>query len=306
MRRRRRGKDAGGSAARREATSDAGEGGLLEGRSRFVLGVLGLAVLGFGGGWLLATRVVFPGPPPPGDLHEVPDVYGLLLEEAVGRLVEGGLALGTIDRFRHPSADSGVVVGQAPLPGQLARPGAAVRVSVSTGRERRPVPDVARMRGDRARTVLEAAGFQVTVDSVESDLPRGRVVRLEPEAGADLPLPGEVRVTVSTGPARIPMPLVLGMTEAAARDTLVAAGLVVSEVENVFRFGADQGRVVGQDPAAETVLERGSAVRLVVGRRGDEGDTIEAPAGVRPDTAGGAAPTPGSGPPGGNKSPRVP
>jgi beta-lactam-binding protein with PASTA domain len=43
---------------------------------------------------------------------------------------------------------------------------------------------------------------------------------------------------------------------------------VVAEVEEVFRFGRDQGRVVEQDPATETELQRGSAVRLTIGRRG--------------------------------------
>jgi beta-lactam-binding protein with PASTA domain len=45
-------------------------------------------------------------------------------------------------------------------------------------------------------------------------------------------------------------------------------GLVVREVEEVFRFGRDQGIVVEQEPAGGTELERGAAVRLAVGRRG--------------------------------------
>jgi serine/threonine-protein kinase len=152
----------------------------------------------------------------------------------------------------------------------LALPEAPVRISVSRGRERRPVPDVGRLRGDRARIVLEAAGFEVALDSVQNDLPRGRIVSLEPAPGTDLPLPGQVRVTVSTGPPQVTVPLLVGMSEAEARDTLTALGLVVSEVEEVFRFGSDQGRVVDQAPPAESVLERGSAVRLLVGR----GDTL--------------------------------
>jgi beta-lactam-binding protein with PASTA domain len=38
-------------------------------------------------------------------------------------------------------------------------------------------------------------------------------------------------------------------------------------VEEVFRFGRDQGRVVAQDPPPGVELERGTPVRLVVGRR---------------------------------------
>ena len=131
------------------------------------------------------------------------------------------------------------------------------------------MPDVGRLRGDRARTVLEAAGFEVTQDSVQNELPRGRIVSLEPPAGTDLPLPGEVRITLSTGPPQVVVPLLVGMSEEQARDTLNALGLIVSEIEEVFRFGADQGSVVDHVPPAESVLEKGSAVRLLVGR----GDT---------------------------------
>jgi beta-lactam-binding protein with PASTA domain len=64
------------------------------------------------------------------------------------------------------------------------------------------------------------------------------------------------------------MPLVLGMEQAEAESVLDSLGLVVSGVEEVFRFGRDQGIVVEQEPAADTELRRGSAVRLKVGRRG--------------------------------------
>ena len=48
---------------------------------------------------------------------------------------------------------------------------------------------------------------------------------------------------------------------------------VVADVEEVFRFGRDQGLVVEQDPASEMELLRGSPVRLKVGRRGVERGT---------------------------------
>ncbi len=66
------------------------------------------------------------------------------------------------------------------------------------------------------------------------------------------------------------MTLLVGLTHEEALEVLDSLGLVVSEVETRFRFGMDQGRVVEQLPAAESMVEQGSAVRLVVGRRGRE------------------------------------
>ncbi len=238
------------------------------GDPRFLLGVGALALVGLFAGYVLATRVIFPAPPPPGDVERVPDLSGESSGSAAGVLSGMGLVLEVIDSLRHPSATAGSIVGQTPLPGQLALVGDTIRVALSLGPEERPVPDVTRLRADRARTVLEATGFLVVVDSTESELPRGSVITMEPEAGTEAVIPQEIRLTVSLGPPMVEMPLLLGLREEQARAVLDTLGLSLSEVETRFRFGRDQGLVVEQEPPAATQVERGSGVRLVVGRRG--------------------------------------
>lgn len=234
-----------------------------------VLGIAGLlALVGLGVGFLFATQVMFPAPELLTGFVEVPDVRGDRVDEAEAALADAGLTLGEVERFSHPLADSGSVVGQAPLPGQLILPGQSVRVATSIGPDRRPIPTVSRLVGTQAADVLRASGFTVVIDSAESDLPRGGVVEVVPDEGTSLSLPAEVRLTLSLGPPSVEMPALLGLSEVVARDSLTALGLVVGDVEEAFRFGRDQGRVVGQEPPAGTEIERGSAVRLVVGRRG--------------------------------------
>lgn len=227
----------------------------------------GLALAGWLVGYGLSTRVLFPAPPPPANLQAVPDLRGSDMAFALS-VVEGeGLHIGAVEYLTHPRADSGSVLGQSPLPGQLILPGDSIRVTVSLGAERRAVPEVSRLRGDRAIALLRATGFAVRVDSVESPEPRGRILRVDPAEGEELTLPGSVTLEVSLGPPAVVMPDLIRLAEEEARDTLDALGLVVAEVEEVFRFGRDQGRVVAQDPPAGDEVERGSAVRLVVGRR---------------------------------------
>lgn len=233
------------------------------------LGMVGLiAALGLGGGYVLSTQLLFPAPPPPGDVARVPDLSGTNLDEALGALSPVGLFLGVVDSLRHPTLPEGAIVGQSPLPGQLAGVGDTVQVALSLGPERRPVPDIIRLRADRARIVLEASGFQVLVDSIESEIPRGRVLDMAPEAGTVATVPVEVLLTVSMGPPMVEMPLLLGLQEEEAMAVLDSVGLTLLEVETRFRFGRDQGLVIVQEPPAATLVERGSAVRLVVGRRG--------------------------------------
>ena len=251
-----------GSRSRR--SSSAGSGPLL----RTLLIALGVATIGGGSGWLFATEVLYPAPAPPEDLREVPDLSGRAQDDALAALADAGLESGAIAVIRHPRVDSGAVIGQSPLPGQLALPGAIVELTVSAGPERRSIPDVMRLRGDRAAELLRATGFQVRVDSAESRLPRGRIMVVDPAPGAQLALPGEVHITVSVGPRTIVVPYLLGLEEAEARDTLVALGLRLGDVEEVFRFGRDQGRVVEQSPVEGVEVDRGAEVKLVVGRRG--------------------------------------
>jgi serine/threonine-protein kinase len=230
--------------------------------------MVGLVVSGWLIGYVLATRVLFPAPPPPGDLFEVPDLRGLGLASAGERLAGAGLALGSIDSLQHPSVAMGLVLGQSPLPGQVSRPSSPVRVTVSTGPQRRSVPDVLRLHEERARIVLETSGFLVHVDRGGSEEPRGRVIGVSPPPDSVVALPAQVVLLVSTGPPVVSMPLVLGLEQAEAESVLDSLGLVLSGVEEVFRFGRDQGIVVEQEPAADTELRRGSAVRLKVGRPG--------------------------------------
>lgn len=259
-----RNRTSGGSKRKKRSGGGGGPGGGLPLPVLLVL----LALGGWGVGYLIATQIAFPAPPPPGDLQEVPDLRGASLALASERLAGEGLELGAVDSLLHPTADAGSVLGQSPLPGQLASPGAPVRLTVSGGPQTRAVPDVVRLDAARARIVLESSGFVVTSDSVESEIPRGRVVQVSPAVDSVLPLPAEVRLSVSTGPPIVVMPMVLGMEEEAAVAALDSLGLVVSEVDEVFRFGRDQGIVVEQEPSADTELERGAAVRLAVGRRG--------------------------------------
>ena len=238
------------------------------GYSRLWFSVLMLALVGWFGGYLITTQFIFPTPPPPGDLFEVPDIRGGGLATARERLMGAGLILGEIDSLLHPSVPEALIIGQSPLPGQVLRPESQVRVTVSLGPQLRSVPDVLGVTEDRAQVVLASSGFLVSKDTVEADLPRGNVLEVFPPPDTVIPLPAEILMIVSTGPALVAMPLVLGLDREEALILLDSLGLMVSEIEEVFRFGRDQGVVVEQEPASEMELERGTEVRLKVGMSG--------------------------------------
>lgn len=274
-------------------------GSWLSGPGARVVGIAAAAVLlGGGSGYLYATHVAFPGPQVQiADFLEVPDLQGMDLAEAEPALRERGLEVGAVDSIRHPDVPRGTILGQSPLPGQLGVIGGEVELTVSLGPGERPVPDVTRLRADRALTVLQTTGFQVVVDSIEAWVAAGRVVETDPGAGSVLTLPGEVRLTVSLGPPMVAMPNLVGLQEEDARTVLDSLGLVLGEVETAFRFGFSQGEVLEHFPRADSLVARGAEVRMVIGRRGffrdrdDERDEWDDPAEIippLPDPGGGS------------------
>jgi serine/threonine-protein kinase len=219
-------------------------------------------------GYLVSTQILYPAQAPPSNLVEVPDLRGLAVAEGRDEIASAGLVLGALDSLSHPIVAQGVILGQAPLPGQLAVPGTEVHITSSLGPQLRAVPDLLGVEGARARTVLETSGFVVVIDSTDADVLRGRVVSTTPAAASMVALPAEIRLMVSRGPPLVAMPALLGLSEAEALTVLDSLGLEPGEITEVFRFGRDQGIIVEQEPPAETQLQRGSIVRLSVGRRG--------------------------------------
>lgn len=253
--------------------NDAGKGRDSRGGHRHLRRALligaGVVALGFGGGYLYATQVVFPvAREDDSAFIQVPDLRGMDSQRAQTILAERGLAPGAVDSISHPAIPRGEVIGQTPLPGQLAVPSAEVGLTLSLGPERRPIPDVTRLRADQGLTLLEATGFEVQVDSVEAQMPEGRIIGTFPAPGVVLPLPSIVQVSVSRGPPMVLMPALAGMQEEEARVILDSLGLEVGDVETRFRFGFNQGEVLEHFPPADSLIPAGTRVRLVIGNRG--------------------------------------
>jgi serine/threonine-protein kinase len=88
----------------------------------------------------------------------------------------------------------------------------------------------------------------------------------------------------STPPAQVPVPLLLGKSQADAEQALTGAGLVVGTVTQQTTDNAgDVGKVLASDPASGAQVSRGSKVGLTVGQAPD---TVAVPPVVGLDVAG--------------------
>jgi serine/threonine-protein kinase len=128
------------------------------------------------------------------------------------------------------------------------------------------VPSVVGLRAAAARERLRALGLRPTQRPVQSSRPAGEVVRQSPGAGAELREGGIVTLGVSTGPATIAVPEVVGLSESAAIRDLESAGFVVSVVDEPTVEPTEDGFVLRQNPAGGTNRRKGATVTITVAR----------------------------------------
>lgn len=127
------------------------------------------------------------------------------------------------------------------------------------------VRNVAGLQLDVARQLLEDDGFVVNPQFENDDsIEPGAVIRTDPPAGETAPFGSEIDVFVSVGSERIPVPAVVGMTEAQARAAIEAAGLEVGNVEMRPDPEFEEGTVVETSPVAGVEISPAIPVDLVV------------------------------------------
>lgn len=255
----------------------------LQGRSGRWIQVLGVALLCFGIGYVAAARLLFPAPEGGQELElvTVPEVVGMPVDRATADLQREGLEPDVRARIRHPRAPAGSVVGQSPLPGQRARPGAPVHLTLSAGPDTRRVPDLRGVAPRQAALVLEGLGFEVRTRAVTDGGAFGGVQSTRPEAGQDVSLPAEVELLVAEGPQVVVVPNLEGRHVDDVEQVLEEAGLRLGSVRFDPTSSAAPGRVVAQSPPAGYSLRGGGSVSVeVAGRPGQVGPAADGDAPV--------------------------
>lgn len=234
-------------------------------RGRWVITTVVVAAF-FGGGYLAAAQWVFPGGRAAEDssLVSVPELVGLTEEEAQGRLERLGLEYTVRSGVTHFRAPEGAVLAQDPLPGQYARPGAPVYVSLSRGPELHLLPDVSGLSERQAAIVLERLGYEVAIERTTHTLEQGRAVETRPGAGTELAVPAEVALVISEGRPVVQVPDLIGRHVDDAQGALAEAGLDLGALTYDPQAIEAPGRIVGQYPPAGYSLREGGAVEVRV------------------------------------------
>jgi serine/threonine-protein kinase len=143
--------------------------------------------------------------------------------------------------------------------------GSTIDVYVSVGSERIPVPLVVGMTLEEAEQTIEDANLTVgrIEERPDATFPENIVIASSPVAGVEIGPSIPVDLIVSTGPEIIVLPDVTDMTERDATATLTDLGLRVT-VNEEFDADVAEGTVIRTDPVADTEVQSGDFILLVV------------------------------------------
>jgi serine/threonine-protein kinase len=231
-------------------------------RSRFrrwalvTLVVVLLAAAAAAGGWWLGS----------GRWAYTPGAVGVPKASAE-KLVRSAGLVPRVTVAPSDTVQQGTVSDSDPAPGARVLRGSDVDLVVSTGRP--VVPNVlAGGTVDAARQLILGAHLMPvlspTADRYDAVIPVGAVLGTEPAAATALPIGAAVVVIRSNGPAPQPVPSVAGKSVDDAQNKLLVAGFRLGPEERRFDATADDGAVVGTDPAVGVLTPVGSSVSLVL------------------------------------------
>ncbi|MET1232932.1 MAG: PASTA domain-containing protein, partial [Candidatus Limnocylindrales bacterium] len=143
--------------------------------------------------------------------------------------------------------------------GESPSPSASVELVV--------VPNVIDLPVTEAETAITGVGLVMVIAPepvVDPEKDPGTVVEQDPAADEELPLGGQVTVTVVTGPGDVAVPNLVGQTEQAAIALLITDGLTPGEVTEEFSDTVAEGLIVSQVPRAGIIVAAGTPIDYIL------------------------------------------
>ncbi|MFL5833785.1 MAG: protein kinase domain-containing protein [Solirubrobacterales bacterium] len=217
---------------------------------------------------------------------KVPGVTGNQLNVAITLLEQKGFTVGEVIRVQRDAPANEVLEQDPPASPPEASLDCAfltffcskpdVTLTVSSGPGSGKVPSVAGASEEEATRKLEAAGFEVAVERVNSaSVEAGEVINSEPGGGSTATNGSTVTLFVSRGPKLTKVPVLVGAQREVAVQRLRSRGLEASISEE--ESSEPKGQVIRQAPDAGSEVEPGSAVSIVVSKGEKEEEQASVP-----------------------------
>ncbi|WP_210469445.1 Stk1 family PASTA domain-containing Ser/Thr kinase [Sporosarcina sp. 6E9] len=196
---------------------------------------------------------------------EVPDVSDYDEREAVDRLEEKGIIVAeerteqTSDEF-----EAGKVIRTVPEAGKERRRGTEITLYISMGKEATELDDYTGQDIEQVSKIVENMFKSVKVEEVfDDEITKGTIIKQSPEGGKEYVLSEtDLVFTVSKGKEMITLENLVGYDEQKIAEYAKSSGLNIN-VTKQHHATVGSGRIISQDPAADTMIEKGGRVEVV-------------------------------------------
>ncbi|MGA8724670.1 MAG: Stk1 family PASTA domain-containing Ser/Thr kinase [Acidimicrobiales bacterium] len=195
----------------------------------------------------------------------LPNVVGQPAAQATTTLQSDGLVVHKQNLASNKTV--GTVVSTAPAANALVSKGDTVtlKVAVPFPVQQIPVPQgITNTSLSTAESLLQSAGLQYQVVYKSNAAPSGTVLSANPQPGTNVNPGSIVVLTVSSGPADVSVPSVIGLSQSQAGAALGQAGLSVGSVSFEASTVYSSGQVIQSNPGPGTLVSPGTAVNLAV------------------------------------------
>jgi eukaryotic-like serine/threonine-protein kinase len=217
---------------------------LFSPRLAIVAVILAIGIgLGLGGWWLTSGRYA-----------SIPVVATDSVTQATAILTADGFTIAKVSPVHNNDIQKGTVVGTSPS-GRAAK-GSAVTILVSSGPFTSVVPSVQGDKLNAAEAALQRVHLTFVVDRVGSTSPVGTVLGTKPGAGTSWPQTKPVTIKVAEG---LPVPNFVGQNIQVAQQWASANGANLQQQQNQ-NSSQPSGTITGQEPAANSVYQKGETV----------------------------------------------
>lgn len=235
----------------------------------FLPSVLVICVAGFLIGIFTVDRMVMPKVVGVNkDMVEVPNVAGLLFEDARHKFFQVGLLTEIKSHDYDDKIPEDAVVNQTPEAGLKVKKGRHIALTISKGKEIGVIPNIRNLSEHQARIELKKNGFTIgNVKKVYSDeKPEDVVIDAYPESGTTVSREIEIDILVSKGakPTHAEMPNLVGEDLTDAKKKIEDSGLKLGKISYQNNKSVSPGTVVSQSISPGSSIPLESAVNIVV------------------------------------------
>lgn len=218
-------------------------------------------------GALIANYVIMPKIIGAGKEITVPDISGVLLDDAKGILRRAGMEIRITDELYSDKVEVGYVISQTPLPNTRVKFNKTVEVVLSKGMEKSSVPIVKDLYLKDAVSLLEQAGFIVkdTMYTFSNEVTTNCAVNTQPPADVIMSKGSNVLLMISRGKKDdyIKVPYFVGMTPDSAKILAVSKKLVIGDI-NEQTGNVDRPTVIMQSPDSGIFVLKNDTIILTV------------------------------------------